>query len=90
MTSLAKILIVDDNPKLMEDALPMYGYEVQCATDGLMALKILDEDQSFDLVLLDVVMPNLNGWETIKAIRKNDKISQIPIIYSGSISKLKG
>ena len=86
MTSLAKILIVDDNPKLMEDALPMYGYEVQCATDGLMALKILDEDQSFDLVLLDVVMPNLNGWETIKAIRKNDKISQIPVIMLTSVS----
>ena len=86
MTSLAKILIVDDNPKLMEDALPMYGYEVQCATDGLMALKILDEDKSFDLVLLDVVMPNLNGWETIKAIRKNDKISQIPVIMLTSVS----
>ena len=86
MTSLAKILIVDDNPKLMEDALPMYGYEVQCATDGLMALKILDEDQSFDLVLLDVVMPNLNGWETIKAIRKNDKVSQIPVIMLTSVS----
>ena len=86
MTSLAKILIVDDNPKLMEDALTMYGYEVQCATDGLMALKILDEDQSFDLVLLDVVMPNLNGWETIKAIRKNDKISQIPVIMLTSVS----
>ena len=86
MTSLARILIIDDNPKLLEDALPMYGYEVKSATDGLMGLKILDEDLNFDLVLLDVVMPNLDGWETLKAIRKNEKISQIPIIMLTSVS----
>ena len=86
MTSLGKILIIDDNPKLMEDALPMYGYEVKSATDGLMGLKILDEDQSFDLVILDVVMPNLDGWETIKAIRKSSKFSHIPVIMLTSVS----
>lgn len=86
MTSLARILIIDDNPKLMEDALPMYGYEVKSATDGLLGLKILDEDKNFDLVLLDVVMPNLDGWETLKAIRKNEKISHIPIIMLTSVS----
>lgn len=85
MSSLAKILIIDDNPKLMEDALPMYGYEVCVATDGLLGLKILDENADFDLILLDVVMPNLDGWETLKAIRKNDKISKIPIIMLTSI-----
>lgn len=87
MTSLAKILIIDDNPKLMEDALPMYGYEVKCATDGLLGLKILDEESDFDLVLLDVVMPNLDGWETIKAIRNSDKFSQIPVIMLTSVSE---
>ena len=86
MTSLAKILIIDDNPKLMEDALPMYGYEVKSATDGLLGLKLLDEENNFDLILLDVVMPNLDGWEVLKAIRKNDKLSQIPIIMLTSVS----
>ena len=86
MTSLAKILIIDDNPKLMEDALPMYGYEVKSATDGLLGLKILDEDQNYDVVLLDVVMPNLDGWETLKAIRKNEKFSQIPVIMLTSVT----
>lgn len=86
MTSLARILIIDDNPKLMEDALPMYGYEVKSATDGLLGLKILDEDSNFDIVLLDVVMPNLDGWETLKAIRKNDRFSQIPIIMLTSVA----
>lgn len=87
MSSLAKILIIDDNPKLMEDALPMYGYEVKAATDGLMGLKMLDEDNNFDLVLLDVVMPNLDGWETLRAIRKNDKLSKIPIIMLTSVNE---
>ena len=86
MTSLAKILIIDDNPKLMEDALPMYGYEVKSATDGLLGLKILDEDNNFDLILLDVVMPNLDGWEVLKAIRKDEKLSKIPIIMLTSVS----
>jgi len=86
MTSLAKILIIDDNPKLMEDALPMYGYEVKSATDGLMGLKILDEENDIDLILLDVVMPNLDGWETLKSIRANSKTAKIPIIMLTSIN----
>ena len=87
MSSLGKILIIDDNSKLLEDALPLYGYEVKSAHDGLMGLKILDESQDFDLILLDIVMPNLDGWETLKAIRKNDKTSKIPIIMLTSISE---
>ena len=86
MTSLARILIIDDNPKLLQDSLPMYGYEAKSATDGLMGLKILDEDSNFDLVILDVVMPNLDGWETLKAIRKNEKAAQIPIIMLTSVT----
>ena len=86
MTSLARILIIDDNPKLLQDSLPMYGYEAKSATDGLMGLKILDEDSNFDLVILDVVMPNLDGWETLKAIRKNEKVAQIPIIMLTSVT----
>ncbi len=87
MTSLGKILIIDDNAKLLQDALPLYGYEVQSANDGLLGLKLLDENPDFDLVLLDVVMPNLDGWETLKAIRQNAKISKIPIIMLTSVSE---
>ena len=64
MTSLAKILIIDDNSKLMEDALPMYGYEVKTANDGLMGLKILDEDNNFDLILLDELENKINDYSS--------------------------
>ncbi len=86
MNLSARILIVDDNAKLIEDVLPMYGYEVKSASDGLIALKILDEDQNFDLILLDVVMPNMDGWETLRAVRENEKTSKIPIIMLTSVT----
>lgn len=91
MSQLGKILIVDDNPKYLQDALPMYGYEVNVATDGVQALKILakieSKDQTFDLILLDVMMPNMNGWDTLKAIRSNDKTKHIPVIMLTAINE---
>ncbi len=87
MNSLAKILIIDDNPKLMEDALPMYGYDVSVAHDGLVGLKMLDENCDYNLILLDVVMPNLDGWETLRSIRSNPKTEKIPIIMLTSVTE---
>lgn len=88
MTELAKILIVDDNPKYLQDALPMYGYEVNVATDGLQALKILAKDiGAFDLILLDVMMPNMNGWDTLKAIRNNEKTKTLPVIMITAVNE---
>ena len=88
MSVLGKILIIDDNPKLLEDALPMYGYEVKTATDGLLGLKILSEEKVlFDLILLDVVMPNLDGWETLKAIRESEKTKHTPIIMLTAVNE---
>ena len=64
MSTLAKILIIDDNPKLMQDALPMYGYEVECATDGLMGLKLLDEKQDLDLINNFIIVWYLNLYRS--------------------------
>jgi len=88
MAELARILIVDDNPKYLEDALPMYGYEVVVATDGIKALKILSkESDNIDIVLLDVMMPNMNGWDTLKAIRTSEKTKMIPVIMITAVSE---
>ena len=88
MDGIASILIVDDNPKFLKDALPMYGYEITIAEDGIEALKILgNEDSHFDLILLDVMMPNMNGWDTLKAIRKNEKTQYIPVIMITAVSE---
>ena len=87
---LAKILIVDDNPKYLRDALPMYGYEVVVATDGVQALKLLaktNKTTSFDLILLDIMMPNMNGWDTLKSIRNNENTKHIPVIMLTAINE---
>ena len=88
MGGVASILVVDDNPKFLADALPMYGYDVTVAEDGLKALKILlESDAHFDLVLLDVMMPNMDGWDTLKAIRKNKKTEFLPVIMITAVSE---
>ena len=86
MNGVASILVVDDNPKFLADALPMYGYEVTVANDGLEALKIL-MNKTFDLILLDVMMPNMDGWDTLKAIRNNKKTQYIPVIMITAVSE---
>lgn len=86
MNGVASILVVDDNPKFLADALPMYGYDITVANDGLEALKIL-MDKTFDLILLDVMMPNMDGWNTLKAIRNNKKTQYIPVIMITAVSE---
>lgn len=86
MSSIAKILIVDDNPKYLSDVLPMYGYDVVVATDGLQALKVVSGlNNGIDLIILDVMMPNMDGWETLKAIRHTKELEDIPIIMLTAI-----
>lgn len=86
MSEIAKILLVDDNPKYLKDALPFYGYNVETATDGVQALKLLAKN-NYDLVLLDVMMPNMNGWETLKSIRNNSNIEHLPVIMLTAVNE---
>ena len=88
MSSLAKILIIDDSPKYLADALPMYGYDVDVATDGLKALNALSKSgNKYDLLLLDVMMPNMDGWDTLRAIRANKKTEAIPVIMITAVNE---
>ncbi len=88
MVAIAKILIIDDSPKYLADALPLYGYEVDVATDGLQGMKKLtSEHNDYDMVLLDVMMPNMDGWETLKAIRMNKKLENIPVIMITALNE---
>lgn len=87
MSDLAKILLVDDNPKYLADVLPFYGYDLKCVSDGVQALSVLDSGEFFDIVLLDVMMPNMNGWDTLKTIRKNSKAKDIPVIMLTAVNE---
>ena len=76
----AKILVVDDESRmrtLVRDFLVKSDYEVLEAEDGRKAVDIFFETKDIALVILDVMMPNMDGWETLKEIRQ---YSQVPII----------
>ena len=75
-----KILVVDDESrmrKLVNDFLTRKNYEVIEAADGEEAIDIFYADKNISLIILDVMMPKMTGWEVCKEIRKNSKI---PII----------
>lgn len=88
MEEFSKILIVDDNPKYLSETLPLYGYSVQVVTNGVDALKVLDtENNGIDLVLLDIMMPQMDGWDTLKAIRKNEHTKYLPVIMVTALNE---
>lgn len=87
MTDFAKILLIDDNPKFLEDSLPLYGYEVTVVSDGIKAMKILSVKTNFDLILLDVMMPNMNGWDVLKEIRNDERLKTVPIIMITALNE---
>ena len=88
MPELKKVLLVDDNSKYLKDALPFYGYDVTTAHDGVQALKELaDKNKKFDIVLLDVMMPNMNGWQTLKEIRSNENTKHLPVIMLTAVNE---
>ncbi|MBR2259456.1 MAG: response regulator transcription factor [Blautia sp.] len=75
-----KILIADDEPlirKLVKDFLTKNGHEVLEAANGEEAMDLFYADKDIDLIILDVMMPKMSGWEVVREIRKN---SRIPII----------
>ncbi|MGA2464017.1 MAG: response regulator [Thermodesulfobacteriota bacterium] len=77
-----KVLIVDDEEiirKFLRINLLKWGYEVKEAMDGVQALEQLGKD-TYDLLISDVLMPNKNGWEVLKAVRSNPKTKDMPVI----------
>jgi len=79
-----KILLVDDredNLLSMETVLESDGYRIVKAASGRQVLKILLSDFDFALILMDVQMPNLNGFETASLIYEREKLRHIPIIF---------
>ena len=78
-----KVPIVDDEPvnvKVLQRKLEQAGYEVQMATNGFECLEKIEEDRP-DIVLLDIMMPDMDGVETCKRLKNNPKTETIPVIF---------
>jgi len=85
-----KVLAVDDNPKNIQvigSILMEANYEVGFAMDGKQALELLMESKDYDLVLLDVNMPVMNGFEACKAMRHNEALREIPVIFLTALNE---
>ena len=77
-----KILVVDDNEsilKMLEKFLTIKGYNCTVSQDGKNALEIM-KNEKFDIVLLDLAMPNFSGYDIINDLEKNGKITEQKII----------
>ncbi len=86
----SKILIVDDNEQNLE-LLQAYLDDLDCETipacDGIEALKIINKDKP-DLVLLDVMMPKMSGFEVCRKIKNNPDTAEIPVIMVTALNEL--
>jgi DNA-binding response OmpR family regulator len=75
---MKEILLVEDDPFLLDiytTKLNDYGFSVETASDGREGLKKLKE-KKFELLILDIVLPNVDGWEVLKEISKDEELKK--------------
>jgi CheY-like chemotaxis protein len=90
------VMIVDDNPanlKLLDDMLRQHGYEVQAFPRGRLALAAAAQEPP-DLILLDINMPEMNGYEVCEHLKSSARLADIPVIFLSALNavedKVKG
>lgn len=86
---MKKVLVVEDDTFLLKAykaKLTKAGFELQVATNGEEALNVL---KTFlpDVILLDLVMPKLDGFETLERIKKDEKLKSIPVIVASNLGQ---
>lgn len=83
-----RILIVDDDHTLLEQAEQILSgrYHISLAASGAQALHYLQSGQGADLILLDILMPDMDGYETLEAIRGLSGYEDVPVVYLTSVS----
>ena len=85
---MSLILIVEDDKTsrfLLEKILHAHGYDAVTASSGVEALRILNDGRRPDLIISDVMMPNINGLEFVRRVRENPDISDIPIMLCTAV-----
>ena len=86
------LLVVDDNEMnrdLFTRRLERQGYQVTVAVDGLQALEKLHQ-ADFDLVLLDIMLPVMNGYQVLEHLKADESLSQVPVIIATSLDEADG
>lgn len=87
---MGRVLIVDDYPanrELLKKRLEREGHEAEEAADGVQALELLKKE-SYDLVLLDILMPKMNGYEVLEVMQKDPELRVVPVIVITAVENI--
>ena len=80
-----KIMVVDDNKDVLfsvkEGLMSISNYEIQTVISGEKCMEILESGDLPDLILLDIMMPGIDGWEVASRIKQNKKWKNLPLIF---------
>jgi CheY-like chemotaxis protein len=94
MASPARVLVVDDSPtilKVVSAILARHGYEPSTARDGIAGIELIKRGPKFDLVLLDFVMPRMNGYAFCRELRSSPTHRSLPVVLmSAKGDKIRG
>ena len=85
-----RVLVCDDDPvilRLLEVNLELEGYDVLSATNGVEAVEVATAEDP-DLVILDIMMPRMDGYEACERIKANDKTKDTPIVFLSAKAQL--
>jgi two-component system, sensor histidine kinase and response regulator len=90
-TKKSTILIVDDMTENLDFLYEILNkdFEIQVATNGKRALELLKDNEPPDLILLDIEMPEMDGYETIQQLKKNPKMKDLPVIFLTGKTKVE-
>ena len=89
MEEFKKVLVVDDDPYILmslEFLMKKNGYDVLVARNGIEALALVDK-QKPDVILLDIMMPDVDGYEICKYIKKSDKLKHTKVVLMSAKTK---
>jgi CheY-like chemotaxis protein len=86
---MATILLVEDNDdvrEMMAVALELGGHKVMSASNGRAALELLSESQRPAVIVLDLMMPVMNGWELSRVLSADPRLADIPVVVVSAVS----
>jgi DNA-binding response OmpR family regulator len=87
----ADILLVDDTPenlRVLSQILTMYGYKARAVPDGMLAISVAQSTPP-DLILMDINMPGMDGFETCKRLKADERTQHIPVIFLSAMSEVE-